>query len=54
MTQAPSVELAEAMLLDACPEALPLVAEAERETALLPDSNSDRLLDLPISIYGGG
>jgi tRNA-dihydrouridine synthase len=54
MTQAPSVELAEAMLLDACPEALPLVAEAERETALLPDSDSDRLLDLPISIYGGG
>jgi tRNA-dihydrouridine synthase B len=54
MTQAPSVELAEAMLLDACPEALPLVAEAERETAALPDSDSDRLLDLPISIYGGG
>src|SRR6478752_1544285 len=54
MTQAPSVELAEAMLLDACPEALPLVAQAERETALLPDSDSDRLLDLPISIYGGG
>jgi len=54
MTQAASVELAEAMLLDACPEALPLVAEADRETALLPDSDSDRLLDLPISIYGGG
>jgi tRNA-dihydrouridine synthase len=54
LTQAPSVELAEAMLLDACPEALPLLAEAERELALLPDSESDRLLDLPISIYGGG
>jgi tRNA-dihydrouridine synthase B len=54
MTQAPSVELAEAMLLDACPEALPLLAEAEREMALLPESGSDRLLDLPISIYGGG
>jgi tRNA-dihydrouridine synthase B len=54
LTQAPSVELAEAMLLDACPQAQPLVAEAERETALLPDPESDRLLDLPISIYGGG
>jgi tRNA-dihydrouridine synthase B len=54
MTQAPSVELAEAMLLDACPQALPLLAEAEREMALLPESGSDRLLDLPISIYGGG
>jgi nifR3 family TIM-barrel protein len=54
LTQAPSVELAEAMLLDACPEAAPLLAAAERELALLPDSNSDRLLDLPISIYGGG
>jgi hypothetical protein len=42
------------MLLDACPQALPLLAEAEREMALLPESGSDRLLDLPISIYGGG
>jgi tRNA-dihydrouridine synthase B len=54
LTQAPSVELAEAMLLDACPEARPLVADAERELALLPDIAGDRLLDLPISIYGGG
>src|SRR3954469_17759604 len=54
LTQAPSVELAEAMLLDACPEALPLVAEAEAETDALPDTATDRLLDLPISIYGGG
>ena len=37
LTQAPSVELAEAMLLEACPEAGPLVADAERELALLPD-----------------
>ena len=29
LTQAPSVELAEALLLDACPEALPLLAEAD-------------------------
>jgi tRNA-dihydrouridine synthase B len=54
VTQAPSVELAEAMLLDACPEAMPLLAEAERELELLPDADSDRTLDLPISIYGGG
>jgi tRNA-dihydrouridine synthase B len=54
LTQAPSVELAEAILLDACPEALPLVAQAEAELAALPDADSDRMLDLPISIYGGG
>ena len=54
LTQAPSVELAEAILLEACPEAVPLLARAEAEMALLPDSDSDRLLDLPISIYGGG
>jgi len=54
LTQAPSVELAEAMLLDACPEARPLVAAAEHELEQLPDAAGDRLLDLPISIYGGG
>jgi tRNA-dihydrouridine synthase B len=54
MTQAPTVELAEAALLDACPEAVPMMADAEAEMALLPDSGDDRLLDLPISIYGGG
>ncbi len=54
LTQAPSVELAEALLLDACPEATPLLAQAEAELAALPDAGSDRLLDLPISIYGGG
>ncbi|HYW29078.1 MAG TPA: tRNA dihydrouridine synthase DusB [Gaiellales bacterium] len=54
LTQAPSVELAEAVLLDACPQALPLLAEAEAEMAALPDTDSDRTLDLPISIYGGG
>jgi tRNA-dihydrouridine synthase B len=54
LTGAPSVELAEACLLDACPEALPLVAAAEAETDALPDTATDRLLDLPISVYGGG
>ena len=54
LTQAPSVELAEHALLEACPDALPLIRRDEQETALLPDSATDRLLDLPISIYGGG
>jgi hypothetical protein len=30
------------------------MAAAEAEMAMLPDSELDRLLDLPISIYGGG
>src|SRR3954451_15608612 len=54
LTSAPSVELAEACLLDACPEALPRVEASEREIEALPDTDTDRLLDLPISIYGGG
>jgi tRNA-dihydrouridine synthase B len=54
LTQAPSVELAEAMLLEACPEALPYVRMVEEELETLGDIEADRLLDLPISIYGGG
>jgi tRNA-dihydrouridine synthase len=54
LTQAPSVELAEAMLLEACPEALPYVRMFEDELESLGDIETDRLLDLPISIYGGG
>jgi tRNA-dihydrouridine synthase B len=54
LTAAPSVERAEAALLDACPDAAPLLAAVEREIEALPSSDSDRLLDLPISIYGGG
>jgi tRNA-dihydrouridine synthase B len=45
---------AERVLLEACPEAAAAVAASNAELALLPDSDSDRLLDLPISIYGGG
>ena len=42
-------------LLEACPDALSLIRrERSTKTALLPDSATDRLLDLPISIYGGG
>ena len=50
----PTVEAAEATLLAFCPEARSLLAAHEAELELLPDSESDRLLDLPISIYGGG
>ena len=45
---------AEAVLLRACPEAVDLLVAHEAEIDLLPTSESDRLLDLPISIYGGG
>jgi tRNA-dihydrouridine synthase B len=49
-----TVDGAEQTLLQACPEARSLLAAHEAELDLLPDSGSDRLLDLPISIYGGG
>jgi tRNA-dihydrouridine synthase B len=54
LTQAPSVELAEAMLVEAHPEAVPYVRMVEEELGALGDIETDRLLDLPISIYGGG
>jgi tRNA-dihydrouridine synthase len=54
LTSAPTVAEAEAALLRFCPAARAGLAEHEAEIALLPDSESDRLLDLPISIYGGG
>jgi tRNA-dihydrouridine synthase B len=49
-----SVEAAEHTLIGFYPEARSLLAAHEAELELLPDSGSDRLLDLPISIYGGG
>jgi tRNA-dihydrouridine synthase B len=49
-----TVEDAEQTLLAFCPDARSLLAAHEAELELLPDSESDRLLDLPISIYGGG
>jgi tRNA-dihydrouridine synthase len=49
-----TVEAAETELIAFCPDALTLLAAHEAELELLPDSSSDRLLDLPISIYGGG
>ena len=49
-----TVDAAEQVLLDACPEARELLIAHAAEIDLLPTSESDRLLDLPISIYGGG
>ena len=54
LTSAPTVAEAEAALLRFCPAARARLAEHEAEIALLPDTESDRLLDLPFSIYGGG
>ena len=49
-----TVEDAERELLEFCPGAQAPVAAHEAELELLPDSDTDRLLELPISIYGGG
>jgi tRNA-dihydrouridine synthase B len=49
-----TVEAAETELIAFHPDALALLAAHEAELELLPDTGSDRLLDLPISIYGGG
>jgi tRNA-dihydrouridine synthase B len=49
-----TVDEAEAVLLRSQPTARAALAGHEAEIALLPESDSDRLLDLPISIYGGG
>jgi tRNA-dihydrouridine synthase B len=49
-----TVDAAEGVLLAACPPAAARIEELERELGALPDGESDRLLDLPISIYGGG
>ncbi len=47
-----SCEEVEMQLLEWYPEAAPLVAELER-TVRYPD-DTDRLLELPVSLYGGG
>ena len=49
-----TVAAAERELLGFCPEARALLAAHEAELDLLPAIGSDRLLELPISIYGGG
>jgi tRNA-dihydrouridine synthase len=50
----PTVAGAESELLDFCPQARALLAAHEAELDLLPDAAAGRLLELPISIYGGG
>ena len=50
----PTVADAEYELLEFCPEARGLLTAHAAELELLPDSETDRLLELPISIYGGG
>ena len=50
----PTVADAERELLEFCPGARGLLAAHAAELELLPDSETDRLLELPISIYGGG
>ena len=54
LATAPSVAEVERLLLEACPDAIPLLALAELELASLGEIEDDRLLDLPISIYSGG
>jgi nifR3 family TIM-barrel protein len=49
-----TVASAEDVLLAFCPGARALVAEHEAQIDALPGTDTDRLLDLPISIYGGG
>jgi tRNA-dihydrouridine synthase B len=49
-----TVEAAEAVLLESWPGARARLAAHEAELELLPETGTDRLLDLPISIYGGG
>jgi nifR3 family TIM-barrel protein len=54
LASAPSIAAVEAILLREAPAAEELLAAHERELALLPSSEHDRVLHLPISIYGGG
>ena len=49
-----TVDDAERVLLAGFPDAAEWLSGHEAELAELPDSELDRLLDLPISIYGGG
>jgi tRNA-dihydrouridine synthase B len=51
---APTLEAAEDVLVTAAPSAAALVDEVRRDVAALPSIEDDRLLGLPISIYGGG
>jgi nifR3 family TIM-barrel protein len=54
LSTAPTLVAAEALLLEAAPGAEPLLAQIDRELDGLPDPAAGELLDLPISVYGGG
>jgi tRNA-dihydrouridine synthase B len=54
LAQAKTIAEVERLLLDACPEAAPLVEQSGREIAALGEIDDDELLDLPISIYSAG
>ena len=54
LATAGSVAEVEAHLLEACPSAIPLLEAVELEIAALGTIESDRLLDLPVSVYAGG
>lgn len=54
LTQLGTLPEVEAAILDAAPDARPLVAAAEAELAALGSGEDDVELGLPISIHGGG
>jgi nifR3 family TIM-barrel protein len=54
LAQAKTIDEVERLLLEACPEALPLVERSGLDVAALGAIEDDELLDLPISIYSAG
>jgi hypothetical protein len=54
LAQAKTIDEVERLLLEACPEALPLVQQSGHDIAALGAIEDDELLDLPISIYSAG
>ncbi|MDX6537698.1 MAG: tRNA-dihydrouridine synthase [Gaiellales bacterium] len=54
LAQARTIDEVERLLLDACPDALPLVQRSNHDIAALGAIEDDELLDLPISIYSAG
>ena len=54
LAQAKTIDEVERLLLEACPEALPLVQQSSRDIDALGAIEDDELLDLPISIYSAG
>ena len=54
LAQARTIDEVERLLLEACPEALPLVQQSRGDIEALGAIEDDELLDLPISIYSAG